>query len=383
MGVGFRTRRGVMLGLLAAGFVSVGMAQSAVTLTEPSGPLLPQSFGEWRSTGQGGATPGYSLANTNKDALEECGPQRSAVMEYTRGGKTVHVEAVQFGDRTGAYSAYTLVERAGMRVGKELGSSDAVGDGAVLFTQGSTLVLANFVSGDGEVAAADVAALKPLAEVLPKVSGSKGVFPLLPTLAPTKGLVAGSLRYALGPATYSGDGGVLPANSLGWDKEPEAVTALYDDARGKETLTLIVYPTPMIAGSFTREIQGELPQMGPKFATAKVRREGPLVILADGTYTGDEAQRMVENVHLRQDVSFDKDVQPVFRVEAGKTYSLLANIVILSGVLMLAAVLLGLFLGVGRAAFRVMRGKPAAVEPEFLSLHLSPQNEAPKFTDAG
>jgi hypothetical protein len=41
-------------------------------------------------------------------------------------------------------------------------------------------------------------------------------------------------------------------------------------------------------------------------------------------------------------------------------------------VLMSAALLLGLFLGGGRALFRVVRGKPASslVEEEFISLHL-------------
>jgi hypothetical protein len=119
--------------------------------------------------------------------------------------------------------------------------------------------------------------------------------------------------------------------------------------------------------------------MGANFATAKVRREGELVLLANGSFPPDAAQRMIENVHMRQEVSFDKDVQPVFHTEVQKTYSLLSNIALLSGVLMLAAVLLGLFLGGGRAAIRVMLGKSAATEPEFLSLHLAPQNKSPDF----
>jgi len=44
-------------------------------------------------------------------------------------------------------------------------------------------------------------------------------------------------------------------------------------------------------------------------------------------------------------------------------------------------VLLGLFLGVGRAWIRTLRGKPAAVEVEFLSLHLAPQNKPPRFSE--
>ena len=61
---------------------------------------------------------------------------------------------------------------------------------------------------------------------------------------------------------------------------------------------------------------------------------------------------------------------PEFHAEVRKTYSLLTSIAVLSGVLMAAAVLLGLFLGFGRATVRVWLGKPAATEGEFLNLGL-------------
>lgn len=370
----------MVLALMAAGLalgVRVAGAQASVTLMEPSVPLLPEKFGEWKKTAAVGETPGNSLVEGKKDVLAECGLLRSQVAEYTRGGRTVHIEAIELGDRTGAYSAFTLMARPGMTVGRELGANDAVGVGAdgggeVLFTVGSSVVLVKGATG------ADVRMLKPLAEGLPKVTGSRGVAPLLPELVPAKGLVAGSVRYALGPVSYAAGGGVLPAGSLGWDKEPEAVTALYDDARGKETVTLLLYPTPTIAGNFAKTIQDELPEVGAKLGNVKLRREGPLVVMAAGSFAGDEAQRMVENVHLSQ-MTFNQDVQPTFHIAAVQTFSLLTNIAILSGVLMSAAVLLGLFLGVGRATFRVMRGKPAAMEPEFLSLHLSPQNKPAQF----
>jgi hypothetical protein len=104
-----------------------------------------------------------------------------------------------------------------------------------------------------------------------------------------------------------------------------------------------------------------------------------MVMVASGSLTGEEAQAMLAGVHLKQEVTIDRDMPPVFHAEVQKTFSLLTNIAILCGVLMGAAVLLGLFLGGGRALYRVMRGKPAAMEPEFLSLHLSPQNQAPRF----
>jgi hypothetical protein len=329
--------------------------------------LLPAGFGEWKKVELAvPAVPNYSLANVSKEALEECGPQRSAVGDYSHGGEKIHVEAIQFGDRTGAYSAFTLVAKPDMKTGKELGSATAMGEGAVLFQEGASLVL---VSGTTETGS-----LKPLAGGLPRVTGSKGLAPLLPTELPEKGLVSGSVRYALGAATYAAEGGVLPARSLGWEKSAEAVTAQYDDGRGRETVTLLLYPTPAIAEGFARSVQSYTAPKG-----GKVRREAELVMLAQGTFSADEAQRMLENIHLKQQVSIDRDMPPVFQAEVSKTASLLVNIVVLSGILILAAVLLGVFLGGGRAAIRVMRGKSAAVEPEFLSLHLDPQNAAPKF----
>jgi hypothetical protein len=381
MGVGAGVRGFVAAGVVAATFVVGAGAQTSVQLSEPGGPLLPASFGQWRTaTPENPLTPPVSLTTTNKDALEECGPQRSQVANYQRGGGSLHVEAIEFADRTGAYSAYTLVKRASMREGKLVGTWESIGDGVLVLQQGSTLVLAYPVALGGGSDGADVKELKALADILPKVPGNKGVAPLLPTLVPADGLVAGSLRYALGPQSYAIQGGVLPMHSLEWDKSAEAVTALYSDKRGKETVTVLLYPTPTIAGQIARSIKDEAPQMGPAFASARVRREGPLVVLASGGFSGDEAQRMVDTIHLRQDVAMDKVLGgPVFETEVVKTYSLLTSIAVLAGVLMLAAVLLGLFLGVGRATFRVMRGKPAAAEPEFLSLHLAPQNEAPKF----
>jgi hypothetical protein len=385
MGLVLGTRRGVALAVmsaaLAAGSTVSSAGQVSIAITEPSAPLLPAKFGEWTQTATvgaatgstAGATPSYSLMSVSPQALGECNELRSKVAEYTRNGRVVHIEAIQFGDRTGAYSAFTLVERPGMRVESDLVSYDAVGGNAVLFMMGKTVVLANFA---GEATAQDVSSLRPLAEAMPKAFGNSGAVPILPTLTPVKGLVAGSLRYALGPVSYAAEGGVLPAASLSWKMEPEAVTAQYDDERGKETLTLLMYPTPTIAENAAKEIQGEVPEL--KSGQARLRHDGTLVLLATGSFAGDAAQQMISGIHLSQ-MTFNQDVHPAFKVVAAQTFTLLENITILSGVLGAGAVLLGLFLGFGRAWFRVLRGKPAAMEVEFLSLHLAPQNKPAVF----
>jgi hypothetical protein len=385
MGLVFGTRRCVALAVMSAGLAvgaNVSWAQGSVSLMEPAAPLLPAKFGEWtRVDAAADAKPGETagsaseaaLLGVNPHVLGECGEIRSKAADYTRGGRTVHVEAVQFGDRTGAYSAFTLAERPGMRVGGDLVTYDAVGGNAVLFMRGKSVVLAEFGSA---VTASDVAGLRPLVEVMPKAFGNTGAVPILPTLTPANGLVGGSLRYALGPVSYAVGGGVLQAGSLNWKMEPEAVTAQYDDARGQETLTMLMYPTPTLAQEAAKTIQGEVPAL--KGGGARLRQEGTLVLLATGSFSGDAAQQMISGIHLSQ-MTFNQDAHPAFKVVAAQTFTLLENITILSAVLGAGAVMLGLFLGFGRAWFRVLRGKPAAMEAEFLSLHLAPQNKPAVF----
>jgi len=103
----------------------------------------------------------------------------------------------------------------------------------------------------------------------------------------------------------------------------------------------------------------------------KIRREGPLLVLTSGAWTAADAQKVVDGIHLRSEVTWDKPVPLDFGTELRKTFSLLESIVIFCALSALAMLVLGLFLGYGRALVRVMQGKPAASEPEFLRIDLS------------
>ncbi len=379
---------------LSAVFATLTLSPSAQVSPAAHGPqttlalhpdLLPTAgFADWKATGSAPAAsePAFSLVNANKAALEECNPQRSAVEDYTGpGGKRMHVEAVEFKDASGALAAYSIVLQPGMREVKGLGTVAAVGDGGVLFTTGASLVVAFPAPlATSPATLADLSSLRSLAEVMPQATGSQALQPLLPSLLPSRGLVAGSLRYATGARSYMAEGGVLPAAGLGWDKDAEAVTAKYADKRGAETLTLLLYPTPTIAGPHQRAIDAQLPGLGPSFAKAKTRREGSLVAVANGTFSPEAAQALVENTHLRQIASTDKAMVTPEVVETRQTFGLLANVILFSGFLGLTALAVAIFLGGGRALVRVLRGKPPATEAEFLSLHLSPQNPTPIFS---
>jgi hypothetical protein len=363
--------------LCLVGVVASAFGQGAKTmLVEPPTPLLPVKFGAWQTDGAPPSCSDCPLAQgTTGAVLKEDGLSRSSEMIYQRPGKTgtIKVDAYQFGDATGAVSAFTfllkpesrMVLSGGEKIGSEMASSGA---GDFIFRSGTTVVVADAgkagvpVGGD----------LRRLETTLPKVGGPRAQAPLLPTLLPTKGLDVESMRYALGPSGFQAMGGVLPPGIIGFDKSAEVVMARY---KGQGLLTVLLYPTPQIAGDHGRAIEAEMNRQSATAGTVKLRREGPLVSMTTGTWSPDMAQKMVEGVHLHNELTWNKTPPLEFRTEIHKTVSLLTSIAVLSGLLAVAAVILGLFLGFGRAAIRVMQGKPAATEPEFLRIDLSGQAE--------
>lgn len=334
-------------------------------LTEPPAPLLPATLGKLTRAAEGDASDGLGqldaagLSAQDKAVLTEDGLKRFAKSDFgNSNGKDlsplVGFSVYQFRDVSGAISAYDYFRRDGMRPEKIGDAAVRTGDD-LLFRSGQNVVQEHVFNR-----AAETEATNDLIDHLPKAMGTTGIAPLLPTLLPAKGLDPDSVKYSLGPVGYAAMNGVLPADSVGFEKSAETVTAKY---RSGGTLTLALYPTPEIAGVHTRAAQAALPQ-------ASVRREGPLVVIATGAWPAGAAQKMVDGVHLNVDASFDRPMPLEFHTEIRKTYTLFQSIAILCGVGALAAVVLGLFFGGGRALIRVMQGKPAATEPEFLHIDL-------------
>jgi hypothetical protein len=340
-----------LLGIMAAS-LPAQTAPAKMMLAEPPTPLLPQTLrlGEGHEAGNG--APAWNAADAPvlvEDGIRryERGMPQSAVTHGTVPSGTVTV--YQFDDATGAYAAYTYLRKSG---GEHV-----------------TLSGVSVVVSDLKLYPESAAALLKTVEVgLPKVGGTKGLPPLLPTYLPEKGLEKDTVKYSLGPVGYAATGGVLPGGIVGFDKAAEVVTAKY---QGRGTLTLLLYPTPQIAGDHGRQIEAEMNRQGAAAGTVKLRREGPLVLMTTGAWKAPEAKEMVEGIHLRSQLTWNKPMPLEFHAEVQKTYSLLTSIAAFCGLGALAAIVLGLFFGGGRAAIRVMQGKPAASEPEFLRIDLS------------
>jgi hypothetical protein len=349
MGVSSRIRvisRTLLGVVLVGGWAASLQGQTAKTmLAEPPAPLLPEALrtGEGHEAGVG--VPPWSGADG--PVLVEDGIRRYE--QGTPRGQRGTVTVYQFEDATGAYAAYSYLHKSGGEHVTLSGVSVVVSDLKLSPEAAATL-------------------LKTVETGLPKIGGPKGLPPLLPTYLPAKGLEKDTLKYALGPVGYQAMDGVLPAGIVGFDKAAEVVTAKY---QGKGSLTLLLYPTPQIAGEHGRLVEAEMNKEGSAAGTVKLRREGPLVLLTTGSWTPVEAKAMVEGIHLRNELTWNKPMPLEFHSEIQKTVSLLTSIAVFCGLGALAAVVLALFFGGGRAAIRVMQGKPAASEPEFLRIDLS------------
>jgi hypothetical protein len=386
--------------LAVAAALGAGAQQAAKTvLVEPPTPLLGFKIGgltlAQNTTGTAASAVAFDAATcaptsqgngeTCAAVLKEDGLTRFAAGTYTRasGGAPLPAFALEFGDATGAYSAYTFyrslekqprVTAGDAKTGK---SSETTTDAAGDLVWAGTAVLRVF----GRPSAKELTALSAM---LPKVGGRQGLAPLLPTYLPVKGIEAGTERYALGPVSYKAMGGTMPGDLLAWDKSAEVATADYLGHDGRGVVTLMLYPTPQIAGDRGRALERYVNGAGlAQFGTLKMRRVGPLLGMTTGALSAEQAQAYMAGLHLNQDLSFDKPMPLEFHAEVKKTATLLQSIAAFCGLGLLAALVLGTFLGGARAGIRVLQGKSAASDPEFLTINLRSESRglfAPKET---
>lgn len=339
--------------------------------------LLPDVFSGWVADGPPKAFADAAQADpANVAALKEYDYTGGASVTYKREGETLAVRALRFQDVSGAYGAYSFY-RKNEWPKEDIGSGATSIHNRVLFWKGNTVVDVAL----SHIGPMSVSELRELADHLHNPPGVKALMPPILADLPQVSLVGQTTHYALGPAGYSGGGGVLPAEIVGFDRGAEAVTANYSLTSGPATLTIIDYPTPQMAEAMEPKIRDYIhagsnaqppwpkPLQDSDLASLEVRRSGPLVVLVSGDAIPNESHKLLQMVHFEANLT---DIPQPTDSEVKKTAQLLlgiAGIVIVGGS---AALLLGFFLGGGRALYRIMRGKPASslYDEEFISIDL-------------
>jgi hypothetical protein len=364
-----------------SGLPALGKAPPSPSAQVPaSGAFLPEDFAGWRLSAPPTESSQPEAADpANTDVLKEYGFQQFESAIYANGDNKLKVRAIRFQDASGAYGAFTYFRRDGSLV-EEIGRNAAWDGSHALFWIGDVLVDATF----DQLTAMSTAQLRELAGDLPQVSGNAGVAPSLAAYLPRADLDAGLTRYALGPLAYAREGGVLPVALIGFDSSSaETVTASYNTRDGQGKLTLIEYPTPQLAAAHLQKIAaflkaGNTPQATWPQALADShpdvllsRRSGPIIALTSGSFSASAARALLDKLNYQADITWNKPDGYVG--EGAKVARLLIGIFTLTGILGGSAILLGIFLGGGRAMIRKLRGKPVSTleeEAAFIRLNL-------------
>jgi hypothetical protein len=345
--------------------------------SKPDAPLLPSAFAGWEAASPAKSTTDSAQADpANATALKEYGFTDASLGEYARSGEILKIRALRFTDASGAYGAYSFYRQSGWPK-EDVGTGAASDNNRVLFWIGNVVVDSQFP----HVSAMTGSQLRELASSIPVPAGNKALAPPILGNLPQKDMDGQTTHYALGPASYSGSGGVLPPELVGFDRGAETATATYKLRSGLATLTIINYPTPQMAAAQEKAIADYLkagntaqhpftkPLQDSNPAALEVRRSGPLVAVVSGDPIQDEGHKLLASVHFDADMSAipgepSHDVQNFAK--------LILGIIVLVVVMFVAALVVAVFLGGGRAAFRVMRGKPASsmFDDEFTRLDL-------------
>ena len=356
-------------------------APMMVTTGAPTGataqPVLPEAFAGWVAAEKPKAVSDPAeLDSANAAALKEFGITGGMTASYKRSDETLSVKALSFQDVSGAYGAYSFYRQNGWPKA-EIGTGGTSDKNRVLFWKGNTVVDTTF----SKVSPMSASELRDLAKDLPTPLGNRALTPPILVNLPQGSLDKQTMHFAQGPAGYAGADGVLPPELVGFDRDAETVTANYSLPSGPATLTLIDYPTPQMAEAQYKKIHDYIkagsgaqpafpkPLQDSDQASLEVLRSGPIVALVSGDAIPDESHKLLAQVHYSAELT---------QMQQGKDNEIVKTSQFLMGIAMLVivgcstAVLLGFFLGGGRALYRVARGKPVSsmYEVEFIRLHL-------------
>lgn len=354
-------------------------APQTETATPAPQTLLPEAFAGWQITGTANRSTQASAADPGDAVpLQEYGFTRYESARYSRDDGELTVKAMEFGDSTGAFGAFTFYRRPTMSAA-DIGSGGAFDGTRVLFWSGTILVDAKFQ----HITPMSAGELRDLITQLPKPTGNQATPPRLPDYLPRQHLEQETVRYAIGPQSYRMSGGVLPPDLVDFGRSAEVATAEYNALGGTGTLTIINYPDSDIAMDRQHAIQAYFASHGtaqypwtPALTDSnpsaiQLRRSGPLVAVSSGSYSSGAANELLQRVHYEEIVTLGH--QKPHYDDPRLVAQIILDVAALVGIFALIAIVLGVFLGAGRAALQRSRNKSGSPEDgssEFIRLNL-------------
>jgi hypothetical protein len=365
----------VLIVFLATAFAGEGARAT------PASPILPAQFSGWQISGSPKMSNDPAVADpANAALLREYGFTDLETATYTReDGRKLTLKAARFGDATGSYGAFTYYKLPQM-LKETIPDQAASLNERVLFYRGNVLVDVVFE----KLSAMSAAELRELSQVLPLPPGNARNLPSLPAYLPKLGYVKNTAKYVVGPVGLEKISAPLPAQLVDFNVGSEVAMGTYQTSDGQATLILVAYPTPQIAAEHLRQFDAARqpnPQQPGSVASLNIgpvfdKRTGPMVVVATGAISPDDAKSLLGLVNYEADVTWNENTYTGKKNNLG---NLILNIFMLCAILMAFSAVAGLAFGGIRIFFN--RILPESVlhrekEMDFISLNLAEGQEA-------
>jgi len=306
--------------------------------------VLPAHFGKW--TASNAVQPATIPANA-KDVLAESGLESAETRAYSDGNAAIAVTTYRLHDSSGAYEAYTFLQEPKNNCTQSSGLPPCTAPVDASSEKRRVALVGNIVAiidNAGSMTTDDQEALSK--EVSSKAD--KTPAPPIPNYLPMRDLVAGTGKYALGPVAFRAALSTLNrpeyralSDVAGFSSGAEAMFAQYQNNRDVAVVLLIDYPTPQLAGLHWKHLEQALPASANSDGTS-IERKGTLLAIVLAPSSRGYAARVRDAVNYETQVTWN---EPTHAITDPPITTVLAKIIIATGVFMLVAIVFGVAFG--------------------------------------
>ncbi len=290
-----------------------------------------------------------SIVGDEAAVLREYGVRRAERRTYMRGNDSFTLTLFRMQDPSAAYGAFHFL-RGDRMVRADIAPLSAVTEDRALAVAGNLLVEA--ADADPLAVAAEMKSL--LVQLRQRADAAP--FPSLERYLPVQGRVAGSERYAVGPAAMNRFLPVASGDWLGFSSGAEAELAWYRADDGQATLVLVNYPTPQMAQHWLEKLEQSFHlnlESAPTDSRPVIyaRRSSALVALVFNAGSRRVAERLLQQIQIETQITWN---EPGFMAEEPPFTSMLMTVFVGTGIIMLFCIVAGIAFGGVRVVIKLL-----------------------------
>jgi hypothetical protein len=306
--------------------------------------VLPAHFGKWTASN---AVQSPVIPANAKDIVTESGLESAETRAYSNGNAAITVTAYRLHDSSGAYEAYTFFQEPKNSCPQSSALTpcsvpvDASSDKRRVALAGNILIV---IDNAGSLTPDDQDALSKQISA----KADKTPPPPIPNYLPTRDLIPGTEKYALGPTAFRAALSTLNrpeyqalSDNAGFSSGAEAMFAQYQNKGDAAVVLLIDYPTPQLAGLHWKHLEQSFPPTANSDRTS-IERKGTLLAIVLAPSSRAYAARIRDAVNYETQVTWN---EPTHTITDPPITTVLAKIIIATGVFMLVAIVFGVAFG--------------------------------------